>query len=87
MTTKKITLNELRSIVKQIIKEETETMDEIISIVSNLNDAIHSYRELVNTNQMAYELLGYSDEDAKILDAAFTLSRKKELILNPKLFR
>ena len=35
-------------------------------------------QEFINTNQYAYDTIGYSEEDADILDAAFRLTRRHE---------
>lgn len=65
MATKKITLNELRSIVKQIIKEETENINENFEIhysdgirarkkAKSLDDAIRIANELKSKDNMQF---------------------------------
>ena len=48
----------------------TETID--------LQTAIHRYQEFLNTDQYAYDTLGYSDEDAAIFEAAWKLTQRNE---------
>ncbi len=76
-------LNEQRRINENELSREQE---EAFSEVSMLNNAIHRYQEFVNTNQSAYDILGYSEEDSQILDAAFKLTRDKELKIKPNMF-
>ena len=44
----------------------------------DLQTAIHRYQEFINTDQYAYDTLGYSDEDAAIFDAAWKLTKQHE---------
>jgi|TARA_R110001592_G_scaffold12220_7_gene58773 hypothetical protein len=76
-------LNEQRRVNENELSDEHE---KAFTEASMLNDAIHRYQEFVNTNQAAYEILGYSEEDSQILNAAFKLTRQKELKLKPNLF-
>jgi hypothetical protein len=59
-------------------EESNSEREKAYSEAVNINDAIHRYREYINTNQYAYDTLGYSDEDAAIFDAAFRLTRQHE---------
>ena len=59
-------------------EESNSEREQAYSEAATLNDAIHRYQEFINTNQYAYDTIGYSEEDADILDAAFRLTRRHE---------
>ena len=72
MVTKKITLNELRSLVKQIIKEESENINENFEVhysdgirarkkAKSLNDAIRIANELKNRDNMNFVYIYRAD--------------------------
>jgi hypothetical protein len=59
-------------------EESNSEREQAYSEAVDINDALNRYMEYINTNQYAYDTLGYSDEDAAIFDAAFRLTRQHE---------